>query len=275
MTLSLCICTMNRPDELRVALQSIADGSEFPHQVIVSDDGDGSSRAIAEEFPGVLYQNGPRRGLGANRNACVAAATGDSIAFIDDDVKVSHGFVARASLPLPTMGIVTGWELNHSTDPAHKVTPHNPSFLGFQREDPKDSFRSIVINATVFPSELFAVALFDEQIKYGYEEIDIARHATSLGYEISYDDELHVEHFPSPVNRGLYASELNVSRLYITYKAYYRYDRKPLKAALFNLVAGVHHMLHAIKNRQSLRAAVATVQRARRKQKLGSALSVG
>jgi glycosyltransferase involved in cell wall biosynthesis len=263
MSLAICICTMNRPDELRAALQSLVDGSVLPDQIIVSDDGDGSAEAVAREFESVLYQVGPRQGLGANRNACIAAATTDRIAFIDDDVLVSPEFAERAAAASLT-SVTTGWELNHSTDPARKVTPHNASFLGFQRLEPVPVRRSIVINATVFPAALFERALFDERIRYGYEEIDIARHAAHLGWTIEYDDDLHVRHFPSPTNRAGYAGELNVSRLYITRKAYDEYEGSSIKAQVFTAVAAVHHVLYAVKGRHSLRAAVDTVRRSSR-----------
>lgn len=263
--LSLCICTMNRPDELRTALQSIADGSMAPHEVIVSDDGNGTAAPVAAEFPGVIYQQGPRLGLGANRNACIERATGNLIAFIDDDVKVSPDFVAVASAYDDPSTVFTGWELNHSSQPARKVTPHNASFLGFQRVDPAGDYRSIVINATVFPAALFERALFDAKIRYGYEEIDIARHAVRLGLTIRFDDALHVEHFPAASNREGYAGVLNESRLYITHKAYSQYDRKPLKAGAFMAVASLHHLLYSVKNGHGAGPAINTIKQARLK----------
>jgi glycosyltransferase involved in cell wall biosynthesis len=258
---------MNRPVELATALQSIFDGSSLPDQIIVSDDGDGSAEEVAKRFPGVTYLPGPKRGLGANRNHCIAFATGSLVAFIDDDVTVDADFVAIAKLSSETKTIVTGWELNHSHVPPQKVSPHNASFLGFQRIDPTDRLESICINATVFPRMLFTAAVFDEQIRYGYEEIDIARHAISLGWAIEYNDSLHVKHFPAASNRDGYASVLNVSRLYITHKAYSRYEKKPLKAAFFNVVAGAHHVLYSLKNGHGLQKATATIRSALMKQR--------
>jgi glycosyltransferase involved in cell wall biosynthesis len=205
---------MNRPDELHTALESVFAGSRVPHEVIVSDDGDGSARSVAAAFPGVIYLEGPRRGLGANRNCCIAAATGDAIAFIDDDVTVHSKFIERAEQAIKPRTVVTGWELNHSTNPPRKISAHNASFLGFQSQDPGDALNAICINATVFPAPLFEQALFDEQIRYGYEEIDIARHATSLGWSIEYDDQLSVSHFPSPTNRESYAAAFIGRRSY-------------------------------------------------------------
>lgn len=257
---------MDRPEDLGRALLSVRQGNEQPHELIVSDDGAGTARDVALAH-GATYVEGPRRGLGANRNAAIRASTGELIAFIDDDVLVPADFVGRASAA-PTTAVTSGWELNFSDPVPRKVTPHNATFLGFQRLDPRERYRAIVINATVFPARLFEDAQFDEQIRYGYEEIDMAKHAVSLGWRIEYDDRLWVEHHPSPVNRASYSSALNVSRIYITHKSYLHYEQSPAKAAVFNLTAGAHHLLHAAKHRQPLREAIGTLKQAREKQKL-------
>jgi glycosyltransferase involved in cell wall biosynthesis len=257
---------MNRPEELATALQSIFSGTSIPEQIIVSDDGDGSAEPVARLFDGVTYLEGPKRGLGANRNNCIAAASGDLIAFIDDDVTVSPDFVSIAKKS-EQGAITTGWELNYSHTPPRKVSAHNASFLGFQRIAPSGKLEAICINATVFPRALFASALFDEQIRYGYEEIDIARHAISLGWVIEYNENLHVNHFPAASNREGYAGVLNVSRLYITHKAYSQYERNPAKAVLFNVVASGHHVLYSLKNGHGVGKAVATITAAWQKQR--------
>jgi glycosyltransferase involved in cell wall biosynthesis len=97
-TLSLCICTRNRPDDLKRCLDSVAAGTRLPDQVIVSDDSDdnNTSQTLVSRYPFVLYQRGPRTGLGANRNACIAAVTSTHVSFIDDDVTLPESFVEDA-----------------------------------------------------------------------------------------------------------------------------------------------------------------------------------
>lgn len=259
-SLALCICTMNRPDELRTALQSVLEGTGRPTQIIVSDDGDGTAEAVAAEFPGVIYQAGPRRGLPANRNACLRKLDAELVAFIDDDVRVSRDFIKRAR-EARTDRITTGWELNFGGPEPRRVQPSNASFLGFQKSLPRDTYRSIVINATVFPTHVFSNIEFDERVRYGYEEIDVARHALALGWQITLDVELWVEHHPSPANRAAYAGELAVSRLYMTHKAYREYERNLPKAILFNLVGGAHFVAFALRHRRAPKAIASTLAR--------------
>jgi glycosyltransferase involved in cell wall biosynthesis len=244
-TLSLCICTMNRPDELDRCLNSVFQNTETPDEVIVSDDSPDprSTQAVVANYPGVIYQTGKRRGLSANRNVCIHRATSSHLIFIDDDVRVPHNFVATARHLINTdpQTLITGYEMNHGgvgqQEQGRKVVPHNADFWGVQRLPVNHQYRAIVINATIFPRTLFTQASFDEQLRYGCDEIDMARHATALGYSIVYHDELYVHHYPSPVNREQYKRFIHASRFYTTTKAYWYYDHSRLKALIYLLLA--------------------------------------
>lgn len=92
----------------------------------------------------------------------------------------------------------------------------------------------------MFPRELFDRARFDERLRYGSDEIDMARHLTSLGYTISYLDELYVHHHPSPANRDEYEPLVPANRLYTTTKTHLRYDRRPVKAVGYFILGSLH-----------------------------------
>lgn len=241
--ISLCICTMNRPDDLDRCLNSVFSGIEQPDEVIVSDDSVDpiATQIVVAKYPGAVYQPGPRRGLSPNRNACIGRARGDYLIFIDDDVCVPAEFiaVARQSIASAMSKVVlTGYEINHGGQQSgRKVVPHNADFWGVQRIPVEREYRAIVINATLFPRSLFDVALFDERLRYGCDEIDIARHAVTLGYEIVYQDNLYVHHYPSAVNREAYKRFVHASRLYTTTKAYWYYERSWLKALTYLIFA--------------------------------------
>ncbi len=240
-SISLCICTMNRPDDLNRCLESVFQGVEKPDEVIVSDDSPDNQpvKGIADRYPGVIYQQGPRRGLGPNRNACIQRAKGSHIIFIDDDVCVPPEFFATAQQLITASDsktIITGYEMNHQ-EGVRKVIPHNADFWGLQRLPASNGYRAIVINATIFPRSLFEQALFDERLRYGSEEIDMAMHALALGYRIAYEDSLYVNHYPSPVNREQYQRFIHASRLYVTTKAYWQYERSVPKTLAYILLA--------------------------------------
>jgi GT2 family glycosyltransferase len=260
-SITLCICTMNRPEDLSRCLDSVFQSSEMPDEIIISDDSpDGKlTKAVAAKYSGVIYQEGPRRGLGPNRNACVRCAKSSHIIFIDDDVRVPLDFFTTAQQLIvsnDSKTIITGYEMNYGgggrwEGEILKVIPHNPDFWGYQQVPVGNDYGSIVINATIFPCSLFEQALFDENLRYGSEEVDIAQHAVSLSYCIVYEDCLYVEHHPSQVNREKYKQFIHASRLYATAKAYWQYERSMLKTLAYVVLAPLQLAGSAIRRRNA------------------------
>lgn len=84
---SVVVPTFDRPALLRTALASIraVEGPDLHFQILVGDNGSApETEAVAAEF-GAVYRRVSRRGAAAARNACLRAADGDFIAFLDDD----------------------------------------------------------------------------------------------------------------------------------------------------------------------------------------------
>src|SRR4051812_32431966 len=102
-SVSVCICTRNRPRELSHTLESVRRSSRPVEQVIVADDGtDDETRAmVVSGYPEVSWVEGPKAGLGANRNAAARAATEDLILFLDDDCLLGGRFLECALAELP------------------------------------------------------------------------------------------------------------------------------------------------------------------------------
>jgi glycosyltransferase involved in cell wall biosynthesis len=255
---SVCICTRNRPDELRRCLDSLRRSSRRVDETIVSDDStdDRTARMLAGDQSGlsVRYIRGPRRGLGANRNSALQAAGGDYILFLDDDACLGEHFLERALDCAAGHGglaneriVVSGCENNRGI----MVRAHDQSFLGFQSVPyGRDvDLNTIVINSTLFPRTLFDAVRFDEHLVYGCDEVDVALHAVRCGYKIVQSGDAVNFHYPSEVNRSYYKPHLDVSRLYITFKRYAIYERAYGKALAFAVLAPTHCMLAAIKRR--------------------------
>lgn len=111
--LTAAICTRDRPDELRRALASLAAQAEPPDEVLVVENAprDGRVRALIEQdFPSVRWMAEPVPGLDFARNRALAAATGDAVAFLDDDAVADPGWAAALRAPFadPKVGAVTG-----------------------------------------------------------------------------------------------------------------------------------------------------------------------
>jgi GT2 family glycosyltransferase len=103
-SLSIAICTKDRAKRLvRLlhALQAVRGTSRFSStEILVVDNAsvDYATRDAVAGFDGVRYIFEPRAGLDFARNAAVRHATGELLAFLDDDVVVDrdwlHGLVA-------------------------------------------------------------------------------------------------------------------------------------------------------------------------------------
>ena len=93
-SLSVCICTYQRPELLQRLLQSLAAQTNTDHvkfSVVVADnDAAESGRATVEAFRGkapfeLIYCVEPRKNIALVRNCAIANAPGEYLAFIDDD----------------------------------------------------------------------------------------------------------------------------------------------------------------------------------------------
>src|SRR5271166_425875 len=84
---SVVVPTCDRPTLLREALVSIRalQGPDLTFEILICDNGIApETRALAEEF-GAIYLKATTRGASAARNAGIRAATGEFLAFLDDD----------------------------------------------------------------------------------------------------------------------------------------------------------------------------------------------
>jgi glycosyltransferase involved in cell wall biosynthesis len=108
---SVVVPTRERPDDLTRCLASLAGVEANGHEVIVVDSGPTSNRtmAVAERF-GVRYLVESRPGANRARNAGLAVASRDIVAFVDDDVVVSPTWLAAigANFADPDVGCATG-----------------------------------------------------------------------------------------------------------------------------------------------------------------------
>ncbi|MCR5880654.1 glycosyltransferase family 2 protein [Phenylobacterium sp. J367] len=128
-SLSVAICTKDRARRLARLLGSVVplDRAGFRSvEIVVVDNApsDDATRRAVEGFPGVRYVLEPRAGLDFARNAALNAATGDYLAYLDDDVVVDRGYLAALStaiLARPDAGGFTGLVLPFRLDTEAQV----------------------------------------------------------------------------------------------------------------------------------------------------------
>jgi GT2 family glycosyltransferase len=110
---TLVITTCDRPAELRRCLQSVTTlPTSRPLQIVVVDNRPhtGAAASVVREFPGVEWIGESRRGSSYARNAGIAAARGDFVAMLDDDMEATPGWLEALLAPFDRADVmvVTG-----------------------------------------------------------------------------------------------------------------------------------------------------------------------
>ncbi len=99
-SISVVICTRDRPQQLAECLFSLQNLPQPPEEIVVVDNAPSSdaTRELVKQMPGVKYTLEPQPGLDVARNAGIANSSGEIIAFTDDDVKIHPQWLCRLRL---------------------------------------------------------------------------------------------------------------------------------------------------------------------------------
>jgi glycosyltransferase involved in cell wall biosynthesis len=86
-TVSVVICTRERPEDLARALDAVRQLTPPPSEILVIDNAPttNATREVVKGVPEARYVREDRRGLNAARNRALREARGDILAFTDDD----------------------------------------------------------------------------------------------------------------------------------------------------------------------------------------------
>lgn len=104
-TISVCIPTFRRNERLRAVLDDLAKQDRCPDQVVVVDnDATGAARPVVEQFRAsgvpfrVDYDVQTEPNIAATRNRTVQLASGDWMAFVDDDERAPSTWLSELML---------------------------------------------------------------------------------------------------------------------------------------------------------------------------------
>jgi succinoglycan biosynthesis protein ExoM len=102
LSVSVCIATYQRNERLSAVLDDLARQERLPDQVVIVDnDAAGSARAMVEQHLAgaapfsILYDIQPQRNIAMTRNRTVELASGEWLAFIDDDERAPPDWLRR------------------------------------------------------------------------------------------------------------------------------------------------------------------------------------
>jgi glycosyltransferase involved in cell wall biosynthesis len=232
-TLSVVVCSHNGAAKLPIALLSLAEQSVSPQafEVIVVDDGSHDrTSAVAAEMGARAIRLETNAGLAAARNAGVSAASGDIVAFTDDDCEVAPDW-AQAVLDAfadPTIDAVGGRVVANSRNPFMRrfLTANNPltplgaellrsNNIGYRlllyakrillgkTEVMEDLYSVVGANMAFRRPVLYELDGFDEAFRFGGEEEELClrAHARLGGARIKYVEHALVTHWFEETSR--------------------------------------------------------------------------
>lgn len=156
---SVVVCTRDRPDSLVRCLKSLQSLATRPHELIVVDNAPNSDKTkeLVARFTGVQYIREPRPGLSVARNRGIKVATGELIAFTDDDVEVDPLWLERLRIAFLKPGVMatTGLILPARLDTqAEETFQHGTSGFGW-------GYRPITFDSNFFePTKPYGVPVW-------------------------------------------------------------------------------------------------------------------
>jgi succinoglycan biosynthesis protein ExoM len=111
--ISICVCTFRRPEQLNrllelLDLQDTEDRFRFS-VVVVDNDATQSARGVVESWANgssvrITYGVEPHQSIALARNRCVAMASGELVAFVDDDEEPATDWLRRLYEALDNYG---------------------------------------------------------------------------------------------------------------------------------------------------------------------------
>jgi len=214
-SLSVVICTKNRPENVARCLESLLklqmeeDSPRFEVLVVDNTPSDERVKELVTSLPGVRYVQEPKAGLDFARNRGWQEATGEIIAYLDDDVVVDSQWLnglVEAWADNPDAGAFTGLVL-----PYELVTEAQILFEqrgGFRRGFEKIRYGQALRGNPLYPcgsgifgagcnmafrrEVLFKLGGFDEALDTGGPlpgggDLDIFYRVIRLGYPLVYE----------------------------------------------------------------------------------------
>lgn len=217
-SVSAAICTRDRPEELRRALESLSAQTVPPAEILVIDNApadDRARRVVREHFPAVRYLREEVPGLDVARNRALAEAAGEVVAFLDDDAVAEPEWTARTAAVFAEsaqIAICTGRvdALSLETEGARLFEANG----GFARGDrrihlPADRGRTPLIAWSIGVGSGCSMAVrrrtvldlggFDEALDLGPAlpgggDLDILWRTLDAGYEVVYEPAVRARH---------------------------------------------------------------------------------
>lgn len=213
---SVIVCTRNGAARIGACLAALMKQSLPAHEVIVVDDGstDGSGDMVAAGFPGVRLLRLEAGGLSAARNAGAELATGEILAFTDDDCEPDRDWLAGLAavfqkgcdaaggpnLPPPAAG---------DAEAIVAAAPGAPSHVML---DDTEAEHLPGCNLAVRRSSYFAAGGFDPVFTTAGDDVDFCWRLRDREFRMAFAPTAFVWHHRRPSLRGYLKQQIGYGK---------------------------------------------------------------
>lgn len=189
--ISVCIISYKRPSSLKICLDSVVASLQHlepkSYEVIVSDDcPNKSALEVVRSFRFIRWIQGPCRGVAANRNNVVKAATGTWILFIDDDEIADEYW----SLYYKQAILSEKWDVIEG-----RVQPTNyPDSILWYAPTISKGGAFCTANLAIKRVSFHSIGGFNESFNVSHEDVDFGIRIRQAGFRSIYLDQALVFH---------------------------------------------------------------------------------
>jgi GT2 family glycosyltransferase len=213
---SVIVCTRNGASRIAACLTALEKQTLPAHEIIVVDDGstDGTTSLVASRFSNVKLLTLEPGGLSAARNAGAEAATGEILAFTDDDCEADEGWLAGLA-----GAFAKGWDAAGGpnlpppphTDAEAIVTaaPGAPSHVML---DDSEAEHLPGCNISVLRTAYFDISGFDPQFTTAGDDVDFCWRLRDKGYRLGFAPTAFVWHHRRPSLRGFLRQQIGYGK---------------------------------------------------------------
>ena len=196
---SIVVITYNAKDDLKECLQSLERQSYNEIEIVVVNDAstDGTFQFLQQyrkktSTELVIISNKTNKGVAGSRNVGIQHAIGDIIAFTDADCVAETGWMSELIQGFDQKGVVAvgGKVIHKRIRNIWELSEKGHDFVSSS-----EGYVSYIVGCNMcFLSDVLKKVMFNDELKYGYEEALLCDDLSDAGYKIYYRPQAIVQH---------------------------------------------------------------------------------
>lgn len=196
-SISVVLCSYNGSSTIPETVDALLNLDYPDYEIIVVDDGSTDDTARLADRPGVNLVRTMHSGLSSARNTGLNAATGDIVAYIDDDAYPDKHWLSNLSLTFQTTDHagIGGPNISPTTDgPMHHCVANAPGNPSHVLIDDGEAEHIPGCNMAFRRDALLSIGGFDTQFRSAGDDVDICWRLREAGFTLGFSPTALVWH---------------------------------------------------------------------------------